>query len=76
VLGLWVLAPLTAEPIKAWLREEHRRGAKSLADGPSRRRTAARDDDPGWVVLSSFHRALAAYEKKYRRRHVDFIYAR
>jgi membrane-associated phospholipid phosphatase len=68
---------LAAEPIKAWLREEHRRGVESLAAGPSpSRRTGARSDDPGWAVLSSFHRALAAYEKKYRRRHVDFVYAR
>jgi hypothetical protein len=68
---------LAAEPIKAWLREEHRRGVESLAAGPSpSRRTRARSDDPGWAVLSSFHRALAAYEKQYRRRHVDFVYAR
>ena len=68
-------ALLAAEPIQAWLREEHRRGVASLAAGPSRRARTDRDDDPGWTVLSSFHRALAAYEKKYRRRHADPVYA-
>jgi membrane-associated phospholipid phosphatase len=67
---------LTSEPIAAWLREEHRRGLESLAAVPlpSDRQGVGRTD-PGWAVITAFHRALTAYEKKYRRRHVDFVYA-
>jgi hypothetical protein len=69
-------ALLTSEPIKAWLREEHRRGLESLTaiPLPSRGNGNGRDD-PGWAVITAFHRALTAYEKKYRRRHVDVVYA-
>jgi membrane-associated phospholipid phosphatase len=50
---------LASEPVKAWLREEHRKAIL-----PPR---------PGDSVLSTLHRALATYEKKYRRRHPDLM---
>ena len=65
---------LAAEPVRAWLREEHARAAKSLIAARQAGRSATATNDPGWAVIRTFHRALAAYEKKYRRRHVDFAY--
>jgi hypothetical protein len=67
---------LAAEPVRAWLCDEHARAAESLiaARPPAQPATSTRD--PGWAVIRAFHRALAAYERKYRRHHVDFLYGR
>lgn len=55
---------LAREPVRAWLREEHRKGAAAIA--------ACR---PRELVLVAFHRALAAFERRYRRRHPDLLHA-
>lgn len=47
---------LSAEPVQDWLRAEHRRGAEAI-DQLGRKACPP--------VLTAFHRALAAYEKKY-----------
>jgi hypothetical protein len=65
---------LAAEPVQAWLREEHARASHSLAAARPAGWTPASSRDPGWAVIGAFHRALAAYEKKYRRQHIDLAY--
>lgn len=61
------LEPLLDTPaVRQWLREEHRRGAAAIeALG---RRAATTADPRGRAILSVFHRALAAFERKYRRK--------
>ncbi len=49
-------AILASEPVKDWLRTEHRRAAEAIAELGRKARPP---------VLTTFHRALAAYEKKY-----------
>jgi hypothetical protein len=59
-------ALLASEPVTEWLREEHRSAAEALTPGPSPARgRGAQSGDPGVPVLAAFHRALAAYERKY-----------
>ena len=53
--------------VQAWLAEEHRRGAMAIA-ALGRRLPEVRDRRSR-DVLTALHRALASYEKKYRRRH-------
>jgi hypothetical protein len=65
---------LAAEPVRAWLCDEHVRAAESLIAARPGERTAKTTRDPGWAVIGAFHRALAAYEQKYRRHHADFVY--
>lgn len=61
---------LVATPaVRAWLADEHRRGAMALE--ALRRKLPGVRDRRGRAVLTAFHRALASYEKKYRRRHPD-----
>lgn len=57
---------LTAPAVREWLREEHQRGAAALAALGAKIPTIA--DPRSRAVLSSFHRALAAYERKYRKK--------
>lgn len=47
---------LSASSVKAWLRAEHQRGAEAIDKLGKKARPP---------VLTTFHRALAAYEKKY-----------
>jgi hypothetical protein len=56
--------------VQAWLSDEHRRGALAI-EALGRKLPGLRDrgDRRGREILTAFHRALAAYEKKYRRRH-------
>lgn len=54
---------LASGPVRAWLREEHHNGAAAIA--------ACR---PRELVLVTFHRALAAFERRYRRRHPDLFH--
>jgi phytoene/squalene synthetase len=64
------LEPILDTPaVVDWLRREHRRGAASiLALGE---RLPSIDDRRGRKILAAFRRVLAAYERKYRRRHPD-----
>jgi hypothetical protein len=67
-------ALLAAEPVQAWLRAEHGRAHPGLKPGATHRRpsgTESQEDDAGTAILAAFRRALAAYEKKYRRLHPD-----
>jgi len=52
--------------VQAWLADEHRRGAAAIA-ALGRKLPGVRDRR-GREILAAFHRALAAYEKKYRRK--------
>jgi membrane-associated phospholipid phosphatase len=69
----WDGAPETLEIIldtpagRAWLRSEHRCGAAAIQALGAR--LDAIPDPQGRAILSSLHRALAVYERKYRRRH-------
>jgi membrane-associated phospholipid phosphatase len=68
---------LSAGPVQEWLRAEHRLGAEALTPGPSPASgRGVQSTDPGFRILAAFHRALAAYEKKYRRRHPDLVTGR
>jgi hypothetical protein len=58
--------PLTAEPVKTWLQEEHRKGVEAIEA------LGGKTSSP---VFAAFHRALAAYEKKYRRLHPELLQA-
>lgn len=49
-------ALLASEPVKDWLRVEHQRAAEAIAELGRKARPP---------VLTAFHRALSAYEKKY-----------
>ena len=64
--GLGVRGPA----VQAWLAAEHRRGAAAI-EALGRKLPGMRDrgDLRGREIVSAFHRALASYEKKYRRRH-------
>lgn len=57
---------LGASAVREWLREEHRRGAAAIEALGAKLPTI--EDPRGRAVLSSFHRALAAYERKYRKK--------
>jgi membrane-associated phospholipid phosphatase/phytoene/squalene synthetase len=57
---------LAAPAVRDWLREEHRRGATAIEALGAKLRTIP--DPRSRAVLSSFHRALAAYERKYRKK--------
>ncbi|HKV09477.1 MAG TPA: phosphatase PAP2 family protein, partial [Thermoanaerobaculia bacterium] len=57
---------LGAPAVREWLREEHRRGAAAIKALEAKLPAIA--DPRGRAVLSSFHRALAAYERKYRKK--------
>ncbi|HSF41133.1 MAG TPA: hypothetical protein VLT87_15155, partial [Thermoanaerobaculia bacterium] len=57
---------LAAPAVREWLREEHRRGAAAIAALGAK--LPAIPDPRSRAVLSSFHRALAAYERKYRKK--------
>jgi hypothetical protein len=52
------------EPVRNWLRAEHARAA-----GAIRAPVAEAPADPGHAVLAAFHRALTAYERRYRHAH-------
>lgn len=56
---------LNSPAVRAWLREEHRRGAAAIAALGAKLPMIT--DPRSRAVLSSFHRALAAYERKYRK---------
>jgi hypothetical protein len=53
--------------LEAWLSDEHRRGAAAIA--ALGRRLPGIRDRRSREVLAAFHRALASFERKYRRRH-------
>ena len=57
--------------IREWLRSEHRRGAACIAALGARLESV--EDPKGRAILSAFHRALAAYERKYRRKNADLL---
>lgn len=57
---------LAAPAVREWLKEEHRRGAAAIAALGAK--IPAIPDPRSRAVLSSFHRALAAYERKYRKK--------
>ena len=60
---------LDAPAVCEWLRSEHRRGAAAIeALGV---RLGSVSDPRGRQILGAFHRALAAYERKYRRKNPD-----
>jgi membrane-associated phospholipid phosphatase len=62
------LTPLLDTPaVREWLRGEHRRGAAAIEALGARLDGVA--DPRGRAILSLFHRALAAFERKYRRKH-------
>lgn len=50
--------PLASDPVKAWLRAQHQQGAAAI-EALGRKASSP--------VLTAFHRALAAYERKYAR---------
>jgi membrane-associated phospholipid phosphatase len=60
---------IAAPAVQAWLAEEHRRGAAAIA-ALGRKLPGVRDRRSR-EILAAFHRALASYERKYRRRHRD-----
>ena len=60
---------LDAPAVREWLRREHSRGAAAIRALGSR--LSSIEDRRGRRILAAFHRALAAYERKYRRRHPD-----
>jgi membrane-associated phospholipid phosphatase/phytoene/squalene synthetase len=57
---------LSAPAVRNWLQEEHRRGAAAIAALGAK--LPSIPDPRSRSVLSSFHRALAAYERKYRKK--------
>jgi phytoene/squalene synthetase len=64
------LAPaLDAPAVRDWLRHEHSRGAAAIRALGAR--LASIDEPRGRRILAAFHRALRAYERKYRRRNPD-----
>ena len=69
----WDGAPETLEiildtpAVRAWLGGEHRHGAAAIQVLGQRLDGIA--DPQGRAILSALHRALAVYERKYRRRH-------
>src|SRR5215210_1809656 len=66
------LQPLVDRPaVREWLRSEHRRGAACIAALAAR--LGAVEDRKGRAILAAFHKALAAFERKYRRRHRDLL---
>jgi hypothetical protein len=60
---------LDTAPVRDWLRGEHLRGAAAIQALGAR--LDAVGDPRGRAILTTLHRALAAYERKYRRRHPD-----
>lgn len=60
------VAPLDSEAVKDWLQEEHRKGAEAIEA------LGGKTSSP---VFAAFHRALAAYERKYRRLHPELLQA-
>ena len=59
---------MLAEPaVRAWLADEHQRGSTAIVE--LARKLPAIRDRRSRKVVSAFHGALAAYERKYRRRH-------
>src|SRR5436305_3411666 len=58
---------LDTAAVQDWLRAEHRRGAAAIQNLGSRLNDVAAPKAK--AILSRLHRALAVYEKKYRRRH-------
>jgi hypothetical protein len=58
---------LDTAAVQDWLRAEHRRGAAAIQNLGGRLNDVA--EPKGKAILSRLHRALAVYEKKYRRRH-------
>lgn len=56
---------LNSPAVRNWLKEEHRRGSAALAALGAKLSTIT--DPRSRAVLSSFHRALSAYERKYRK---------
>jgi hypothetical protein len=60
---------LAAPAVRAWLAEEHRQGAAAVAALGGKLKEVR--DRRSREVLAVFHRALAAFERKYRRRHRD-----
>lgn|GEM_PF-620894 len=57
---------LDTPAVQDWLRAEHRRGAAAIQALGSRLPDVA--EPKGKAILSALHRALALYERKYRRR--------
>jgi len=68
----WTEGPVLAEPlldapaVREWLRNEHRRGAACIEALGAR--LGSVDDPKGRRILTGFHKALAAFERKYRRK--------
>ena len=60
---------LDTSAVRDWLRGEHLRGAAAIQELGARLDALA--DPKGRAILSTLHRALAVYERKYRRRHPD-----
>jgi phytoene/squalene synthetase len=60
---------LDAPAVREWLRSEHRRGAACIEALGAR--LGSIEDRKGRKILAAFHKALAAFERKYRRRHPD-----
>lgn len=61
------LSPLLDKPaVREWLRDEHRRGAAAIEALGAR--LEAVSDPRGRKILAAFYKALAAYERKYRRK--------
>jgi hypothetical protein len=57
---------LDAPAVREWLRSEHRRGAADIEALGARLGSIA--DPKGRRILAGFHKALAAFERKYRRK--------
>lgn len=57
--------------VREWLRREHRRGAACIEALGARLESI--EDPKGRAILTAFHKALAAYERKYRRKHADLL---
>lgn len=57
--------------VDAWLRAEHERGAACIA-ALGKRVHAARDPRSR-AILAAFHKALASYERKYRKKERDCV---
>ncbi|HKI06644.1 MAG TPA: phosphatase PAP2 family protein [Thermoanaerobaculia bacterium] len=60
---------LDAPAVREWLRSDHQRGAACIAALGAR--LGAIEDPKGRAILAAFHKALAAYERKYRRKNPD-----
>jgi membrane-associated phospholipid phosphatase len=60
---------LDSPAVREWLRSEHLRGAAAIEALGAR--LGSVKDPRGRKILAAFHKALAAYERKYRRKNPD-----